>query len=195
MKIYDLAMKFHISQQELWLFVRDSKFSYRRNMPFVMSEVSDTDELAIIEAFLNKKKATVAQKKEDAEELRARRAATARMLITSGFNFDGYHVTKYSGYISGDDVVQIERGTDSIFTSAKDVGESLSSALVSLRRNALTELKDAAYDLGCNAVIGVDFDYITLDPETANFGGGTTYLPYVFCVTANGNAVVIEKDE
>lgn len=71
----------------------------------------------------------------------------------------------------------------------------MSSALVSLRRNALTELKDAAYDLGCNAVIGVDFDYITLDPETANFGGGTTYLPYVFCVTANGNAVVIEKDE
>lgn len=60
---------------------------------------------------------------------------------------------------------------------------------------ALAELKEAAYDLGCNAVIGVDFDYITLEPETANSKGGTTYLPYVFCVTANGNAVVIEKDD
>lgn len=32
----------------------------------------------------------------------------------------------------------------------------------------LKELKEAAYDLGCNAVIGVDFDYITLEPETVN---------------------------
>lgn len=54
---------------------------------------------------------------------------------------------------------------------------------------------EAAYDLGCNAIIGVDFDYITLDPQTANFSGGTTYQPYVFGVTANGNAVIIEKIE
>jgi uncharacterized protein YbjQ (UPF0145 family) len=54
-------------------------------------------------------------------------------------------------------------------------------------------LKEAAYALGCNAVIGVDFDYITLDPETAGFGGRTVYMPYVFGVTANGNAVIIEK--
>ena len=67
------------------------------------------------------------------------------------------------------------------------------ASLVQIRRNALRELKEAAYDLGCNAVIGVDFDYITLDPQTANIAGGTTYQPYVFCVTANGNAVVIEK--
>lgn len=124
-----------------------------------------------------------------------RQRAIASMLITSGFNFDGYHVTKYSGYISGDDVVQIDRGTEGIFFRARNVGDSLSAALVKIRRNALQELKEAAYDLGCNAVIGVDFDYITLDPETANSRGGTTYLPYVFCVTANGNAVVIEKDE
>jgi len=68
-------------------------------------------------------------------------------------------------------------------------------SLTQIRRNALRELKEAAYDLGCNAVIGVDFDYITLDPQTANITGGTTYQPYVFCVTANGNAVIIEKIE
>lgn len=56
-------------------------------------------------------------------------------------------------------------------------------------------MKEVAYNLGCNAVIGVDFDYITLEPETANFGGGTAYEPYVICVTANGNAVVIEKNQ
>jgi uncharacterized protein YbjQ (UPF0145 family) len=56
------------------------------------------------------------------------------------------------------------------------------------------ELKQAAHSLGCNAVIGVDFDYITLEPETATSNGGTMYLPYVFAVTANGNAVTIEKN-
>ena len=76
----------------------------------------------------------------------------------------------------------------------KSVGELLAS-LVHIRRNALVELKEAAYALGCNAVIGVDFDYLTLDPETASSGGGTLYLPFLFCVTANGNAVVIEKNE
>ena len=75
-----------------------------------------------------------------------------------------------------------------------DVGATLMKSLVEIRRNALAELKEAAYLLGCNAVIGVDFDYLTLDPETVNASGGTLYLPYVFGVTANGNAVIIEKN-
>jgi len=121
--------------------------------------------------------------------------ALASMLVTSGFNFDGFTITKYSGYISGDDVVQIERGTSGFFSRAADVGAEMMASLVHIRRNALAELKEAAYALGCNAVIGVDFDYLTLDPETATSQGGTMYLPYVFGVTANGNAVVIEKNE
>jgi uncharacterized protein YbjQ (UPF0145 family) len=140
-------------------------------------------------ALLDKEYA-VQQKEQAAQQ---KQQAMASMLITSGFNFDGYTITKYSGYISGDDVVQIERGTQGFFSSATNVGESLMNSLVSIRRRALTELKEAAYDLGCNAVVGVDFDYLTLDPQTANSAGGTIYLPYVFGVTANGNAVIIEK--
>lgn len=125
-----------------------------------------------------------------------KKKACSNILITSGFNFDGYKVVKYSGYISGDDVIQIERGVSLIGSfGVTNTGSALTDSLVKIRRRALQELKEAAYDLGCNAVIGVDFDYITLEPETSNLGGGTTYLPYVFCVTANGNAVVIEKDE
>ena len=121
--------------------------------------------------------------------------ALAGMLITSGFNFDGYTITRYSGYISGDDAIQIPRGQGGLFNTVTDVGDSLMKSLVQIRRNALAELKEAAYTLGCNAVIGVDFDYLTLDPETATGGGGTLYLPYVFGVTANGNAVVIERKD
>jgi uncharacterized protein YbjQ (UPF0145 family) len=124
----------------------------------------------------------------------AKSAALASMLITSGFSFDGFTIAKYSGYISGDDAVSIDRGfsfAGSVGTT--NVGDALMASLTQIRRRALAELKEAAYALGCNAVIGVDFDYLTLDPQTARLGGGTTYLPYVFGVTANGNAVVIER--
>ncbi len=114
--------------------------------------------------------------------------------ITSGFSFDGYTITKYSGYISGDDAISVDRGFDGLFSKGANVGEHLLASLKEIRRNALLELKEAAHALGCNAIIGVDFDYMTLDPQTANSTGGTTYYPYVFCVTANGNAVVIEKN-
>ena len=126
------------------------------------------------------------------EEEARKKKAMAQMLITSGFNFDGYKITKYSGYISGDDAMTVNRGSS--FTDG-GVRDNLMASLSIIRRNALRELKEAAYALGCNAVIGVDFDYITLDPQTANITGGTTYQPYVFCVTANGNAVIIEKTE
>jgi len=123
-----------------------------------------------------------------------KQAALANMLITSGFNFDGYTITKYSGYISGDDAVQANRPTQGWAGKLSgNVGEELLAGLAHIRRNALAELKEAAFALGCNAVIGVDFDYLTLDPETVTPQGGTLYLPFLFAVTANGNAVVIEK--
>ena len=126
------------------------------------------------------------------EEDREKKGELAKILISSGFNFEGYRIVKYSGYISGDDAVQIPRS--GIFSRGRN-GANLTEALVQIRRQALTELKEAAYNLGCNAVIGVDFDYLTLDPESATLTGGTLYEPYVICVTANGNAVVIEKIE
>ena len=121
---------------------------------------------------------------------RERDIELSKIMISSGFGFDGYRIVKYSGYISGDDATEIPRGG----WFSRNNGQNLTDALVKIRRQALRELKEAAYDLGCNAVIGVDFDYITLEPETANITGGTTYEPYVICVTANGNAVIIERE-
>lgn len=118
--------------------------------------------------------------------------ALANILITSGFNFDGYNITKYSGYISGDDAVEVDRDI-AFFVGSTGVADRLLESLTVIRRNALKELKEAVFDLGCNAFIAVDFDYLTLEPETINITGDTLYLPYVFCVTANGNAIIIEK--
>ena len=150
---------------------------------------------ADIDLIINDFKAAQAEKEAAAiraeEAARQKQQALANMLISSGFSFDGYTIVKYSGYISGDDAVQIPR---SGWFGKSNTDTLLTDALVKIRRQAIAELKEAAYALGCNAVVGVDFDYITMDPQTANYNGGTTYEPYVICVSANGNAVVIEKE-
>lgn len=158
-------------------------------------------ELLAQEQELREKEVEAARQAVRDEELAAARAASekkqamASMLITSGFNFDGYTITKYSGYISGDSAISMDRPTHGWLGGvSKDVGGDLLAGLAQIRRKALEELKEAAYALGCNAVVGVDFDYLTLDPETATNGGGTLYLPFLFAVTANGNAVIIEKN-
>ncbi len=164
-------------------------------------ETPNDQQLSAYPQFAEQMKAQIeAQKAQEKAQLEAQQAARdayakkqaeiSSILISSGFNFDGYRIVKYSGYISGDDAVQIPRS--GVFGGKN--GQNLTDALVRIRQQALKELKEAAYDLGCNAVIGVDFDYITLEPETANITGGTLYEPYVICVTANGNAVVIEKE-
>lgn len=206
MKGKDIAKKYQIDQFDFWDFLRDRELDYKTitSLSGISYSVDDnyiekyvriykeewlpiTNEIAA-----ENYRAEVAEREAVNAEIQSKKKAMAEMLITSGFTFDGYTITKYSGYISGDDAVQIPRS--GIFKN-NDNGQNLTNALVQIRRQALKELKEAAYNLGCNAVIGVDFDYITLEPETANVHGGTMYEPYVICVTANGNAVVIEKNQ
>lgn len=202
MKTKDIASKYNIDQKDFDKFLFDTNQEYNTGAWSGDKSIKD-DKIEIIvqrykDYMIDKTKAeeqklVTAKQKADWEIERAK--ALPKMLITSGFSFEGYRIVKYSGYISGDDAVQVDRGTAGLFFETTNVGEKLMESLTIIRRNALRELKEAAYDLGCNAVIGVDFDYLTLDPQTANFSGGTTYLPYVFGVTANGNAVIIEKIE
>ena len=128
--------------------------------------------------------------------LQARKEKPGRlssMLITSGFSFDGYTITRYSGYISGEGVAMLSRLQ--IAKGGADMQRAMTSCLAEIRRQAIANLKESAYVLGCNAVIGVDFDYLTLDTEANNAAGGTAYQPYVLAAIANGNAVVIEKEK
>ena len=196
MKLKDIANKFGVDGHAFEAWLPSSGYTYKVGFAGGI-DVDDTQNMEeVVAAFRRVQYAAAQQAEQDAaaaaKAAADKQQALASMLITSGFNFDGFTITKYSGYISGDDVVSIGRGTSGIFSNPTDVGSSLMESLVHIRRNALNELKEAAYALGCNAVIGVDFDYLTLDPETANSNGGTTYLPYVFGVTANGNAVNIE---
>jgi uncharacterized protein YbjQ (UPF0145 family) len=196
MKTKDVASQHGLNKDEFENFLRKSNYKSKINDGFFGGMTIEDG--ANIGAIINDFKKYEKEKANEAARLRKvvddKKTALAKMLITSGFNFDGYTITKYSGYISGDDAISVDRGMV-IFGSGTNIKDKLMESLVVIRRNALAELKEAAYALGCNAVIGVDFDYLTLDPQTANLGGGTTYQPYVFGVTANGNAVIIEKTE
>ena len=197
MKIKDIATKYNIDAKIFEKFIKKYDYPYTESflgdMIIADEDVNDFVQKYHIALTAAKERADEKAKVEQVEN-ETKRKAMSEMLITSGFSFDGYRITKYSGYISGDDAISVDRGL-AVFGSGVNVKDKLMESLVKIRRNALKELKEAAYALGCNAVIGVDFDYLTLDPQTANLGGGTTYQPYVFGVTANGNAVIIEKIE
>ncbi|MQS52679.1 YbjQ family protein [Companilactobacillus mishanensis] len=210
MKVNDIAENYNIPFYEFNDFLLENKKDKITNSLFGGMIVADEDVPNMVSEFnafvefnlpnnkksmediIDEQKRNKELEKSNQEE---KDSAFSNMLITSGFSFDGYSVVKYSGYISGDDVVQIDRGEQGFFTNATDVGTALMSSLTEIRREALLRLKNQAFALGCNAIIGVDFDYLTLEPETAGTSGNTIYMPYVFGVTANGNAVIIEKNE
>ena len=191
MKTKEIASRYSINKEDFEDFLNRNRLDYREG--FSSISVDDSK----VEQYVSMFRADLAQQQADAEAAKLaeidKQRAISQILISSGFNFDGYKIVKYSGYISGDDATQIPRGD--WFTGGQH-GEDLTNALVKIRRQALKELKEAAYDLGCNAVIGVDFDYITLEPERSSALNSsiTVYEPYVICVTANGNAVIIEKE-
>lgn len=206
MKVKEIAKKYGIDSSAFETWLKQSGFPYKSGLTgATVADGVNTDELVSnYNQYLSQEQARLAQKQEElakGQEIAARAAqekqqAMASMLITSGFNFDGYTITKYSGYISGDAAVSMERPSHGWLGDVNgEVGTDLLAGLADIRRIALAELKESAYALGCNAVIGVDFDYITMDPETATNQGGTLYLPFLFAVTANGNAVVIDKHE
>lgn len=200
MKSIEISRKFGFDPRSFDDWLKQSGYKHQSKLMSI-----EVDESQNIEEIAGKFKAFSDEQKQAADQkaalLQASAAeklqALAGIMITSGFNFEGHTITKYSGYISGDDAVEVDRPTQGFFggIGKQSVGASLMRSLVDIRRNALMELKEAALALGCNAVIGVDFDYINLEPETATNQGGTLYLPYVFGVTANGNAVVIEKND
>lgn len=118
-----------------------------------------------------------------------RLAEVARDLpITSGHGFDGYKITYYGGYVSGDEAIKL---TDAWL--GQDFNKDrINDAIKEIRIIAIEELKAAAAEVGCNAVIGLDFDYVTIDRQFRGLSGAPVNETYLI-LTANGTAVTIEE--
>jgi uncharacterized protein YbjQ (UPF0145 family) len=189
MKLKDVAKQYGLDSGAFGTWIKTSGAKYKSGAMGGIDIDDGQDIAGLVASFQSHQ---TAEKQRVADEIASKELAVQQkaqalgsMLITSGFGFEGHTITKYSGYISGDDVIRIPR----------EKVNTLTDGLVQIRRNAIAELKEAAWALGCNAVIGVDFDYLTLEPETAAvLTSQAKYHPYLICVTANGNAVVIEKN-
>lgn len=112
------------------------------------------------------------------------REAISNMKLTTGYNFEGYKITEYHNIISSSVVV----GTGMLSEFAASVSDffGVSSTAFESKMNAVKEesqkkLKIRAHvECKANAIIGVDFDYMTIGNN-------------MIAVSANGTAVTIEK--
>lgn len=106
-------------------------------------------------------------------------------MLTTGYEFSGYKITKYIGVISGQ--VVLGTGFLSEFTAsfADFFGvqsDKFATKLEEAKNAAVEKLIIKSAEKGGNAIIGVDFDYITFH---SNMIG----------VVANGTSVVVEKEK
>lgn len=110
---------------------------------------------------------------------------SANIIISTTETLEGHAITKYVDCLSAEAFYDFNRSNTTAL--------SLQIAMGSARDEALKQLRIAAYQAGCNAVVGVSFSYVSLAPESVTPTGGTLYQPYVVSVAANGTGVVVEK--
>ena len=97
------------------------------------------------------------------------------MLITTTNIIEGKKITRYYGIVSGETIIGANVFRD-FFASIRDIvggrAGSYEEVLREAKDTALKELEEQAYQLGANAVIGVDLDY-----ETVGSGGSMLMVP------------------
>ena len=105
------------------------------------------------------------------------------MLITSGFNFEGYRITHYLGFFSGETAL----GTgvfSEFFASWADFfgteSNSFADKLEEAKHYAMDSLISKVRAAGGNAIIGLDVDY-------------NMFMSNMIGVIANGTAVCVES--
>ena len=144
-----------------------------------------------------------AEKEAEAERVEREREklieTSSSFMTTTGESFTGYNITKNGGCITADSVTAVQRQLTNLSNIGVEKGKTrtavkLVNSLQSLRQEALAGLKAEAANYGCNAVIGVSYNYITLDPLVNPYGATGNSQPYIFCVSATGTAVKIEKE-
>ena len=106
------------------------------------------------------------------------------MLITSGFNFEGYNILEYHGAFSGTSAL----GTGFLSDFGAGISDflgiesnSLNKKLNEARGNAMSNLEQMVVRTGANAIIGLDLDY-------------TMFSGNMIGVIASGTAVTVKKE-
>ena len=124
----------------------------------------------------------------DAERLRQQKDFEARwlqgILLTTGYTFTGYHITKYMGLLNAS--VVLGTGFLSEFSAgiADTLGiesERFSQKVEQAKQATQTNLKQKARAIKANAIIGIDYDIFMVGNNMVG-------------VSINGTAVTIEPE-
>ena len=106
------------------------------------------------------------------------------MILTTTPGIEGRRVVRYAGVVTGEAILGANIFKD-IFAGIRDIVGGRSAAyeqeLRRARSIAMTEIRQAASELGANAVVAIDIDYETV-------GGQGSML----MVSVSGTAVVVE---
>ena len=106
------------------------------------------------------------------------------MIITTTNNIEGKKIVEYKGVVFGEVISGIDfikdftAGLTNFFGGRSG---SYEQELIQARYKAMQEMEQHAYNMGANAVVGVDIDY-----EVLGQGGN------MLMVTASGTAVVTD---
>ena len=147
----------------------------------LLPNIQDDTVKSILEDIMKPPEELKAEVERRAEQ---RQKTLGSIMLTSGFNFEGYVMTRYLDFISEEVVM----GTG-FFKNAAGLAntfglesQSLRQKLADAKTSVMAALRSAAFDQGANAIIGVDLDY-------SMFGDS------LIAVIMNGTAVVIEPLE
>jgi uncharacterized protein YbjQ (UPF0145 family) len=106
------------------------------------------------------------------------------MIITTTPAIEGKKIVEYKGIVFGEVISGVNMvkdmmaGLTNIFGGRSNTYET---ELINARQNALKEMEERAFQLGANAVVGVDIDYEVLGADNG-----------MLMVTASGTAVVVQ---
>jgi uncharacterized protein YbjQ (UPF0145 family) len=106
------------------------------------------------------------------------------MLLSTTSTLEGHPIRSYLGLVSGEAILGANVFRD-FFAGIRDIiggrSGSYEKVLRKAKEAAIEDMVEAAKDLGANAVVGIDFDYETIQIKE----GGDMLM-----VTVTGTAVV-----
>lgn len=121
--------------------------------------------------------------KKEQEKIRQFNKNVYSHMTTTGFNFEGYKITKYISVISGNVVLGTGLLTDASTVLNDFLGttsNAFENKMEKAKSIAVQRLIEKSAKLGGNAIISIDFDFFTVGNN-------------MIAVSANGTSVVIEE--
>lgn len=106
------------------------------------------------------------------------------MIITTTPSVEGHNIVEYKGIVFGEVISGVNVVRDFAAGISNFLGGrsgAYEEELVNARNQAMQEMRQRAFQLGANAVVGVDIDYEVLGADNG-----------MLMVTASGTAVVVQ---